>query len=267
LAVFSVAIFIGCAPGFSPLFGQTESSADGEHEREELGVNRYTTPRIDRLIEQLDHLQPLPFDQLWRPLPSSGPKQRELKGLVFGSVIADGFLIVAGKKQNLVDEFGRVLLRDARGLGVAKQGTRHSASLSELGKAGKWAAVRGELNATQSEVESAMIALRDAKLAALISLGGWLRGLEITSAALEANFSPERAKVLQQSELIQYYLEELDTLPPQVAHTPVFERLRAGVASIQGIIGTDEAAPLQRAQVEKLHAMARDLDLLVLQNG
>ena len=204
---------------------------------------------------------------MWRTLPASGPSQRELKGVVFGGLIADGFLIVAAKKQNLVDDFGRVLLREARGLGVAKQVTRHSASLSELGRAGNWPAVRAELNATQDEVESAMVALRDEKLAALISLGGWLRGLEITSAALETNFSPERAKVLQQAELVGYFLEELETLPPQVAHSPVFERIHSGVKEIQEIIGSNAEIPLQRSQVEKLHERARDLDLLVLQNG
>ncbi len=266
MAFLSFTFFGLFGPAAPRVQAQSDAVGEGEHEREELGVNRYTIPRIDRLLEQLDKLRPLPFDQLWRPLPNSGPKPRELKGLVFGGLIADGFLIVAARKQSTVDEFGRVLLREARGLGVAKQVTRHSASLSELGKAGKWDAVRDELSATQKDVEAAMIALRDAKLAALISLGGWLRGLEISSAALEQNFSPQRAKVLQQAELVQYFIEELDTLPPQVAHTAVFDRLRDGVKTIGSIIGNDEAVPLDSAKVEKLHAKARDLDLLLLQN-
>jgi len=245
--------------------GQSEPASEGEHEREELGVNRYTTPRIDHLFEQLDKLQPLPFDQLWRPLPTAGPAQREVKGLVFGGLVADGFLIVAGRKQNLVDELGRVLIREARGLGVGDSVTRHSASLSELGRAGKWQAVRKELSATQDDVEKAMIALRDEKLAALISLGGWIRGLEITSAAVQANYSPERAKTLRQPELVEYFSEELATLPPQVEHSPIFENLRKGVKAIRTAVGSGEEV-LRPAQVEKLHAQAREMDLLLLQN-
>ncbi len=248
-----------------PVNGQSEPAPGGEHEREELGVNRYTTPRIDRLFEQLDKLQPLPFDQLWRPLPTSSPTQREVKGLIFGGLVADGFLIVAGRKQNLVDELGRVLIREARGLGVGDSVTRHSASLSELGKAGKWPAVRKELSATQDDVEKAMIALRDEKLAALISLGGWLRGLEITSAAVQANYSPERSKTLQQPELVEYFAEELETLPPQVEHSSIFESLRKGVRTIRNTVGA-EGEVLRPAEVEKLHAQARELDLLLLQN-
>jgi hypothetical protein len=248
-----------------PANGQSEPASEGEHEREELGVNRYTTPRIDRLFEQLDKLQPLPFDKLWRPLPTAGAAQREVKGLVFGGLVADGFLIVAGRKQNLVDELGRVLIREARGLGVGDSVTRHSASLSELGRAGKWQAVRKELSATQDDVEKAMIALRDEKLAALISLGGWIRGLEITSAAVQANYSPERAKTLQQPELVEYFSEELATLPPQVEHSPIFENLRKGVKAVRNAVGSGEEV-LGPAQVEKLHAQAREMDLLLLQN-
>jgi hypothetical protein len=258
--VLALAVFL------EPTMGQPEPAASGEHEREELGVNRYTTPRIDRLFEQLDKLQPLPFDQLWRPLPAAAPAQREVKGLVFGGLVADGFLIVAGKKQNLVDELGRVLIREARGLGVGDSVTRHSASLSELGRAGKWPAVRKELSATQDDVENAMIALRDEKLAALISLGGWLRGLEITAAAVQMNYSPERARTLQQPELVEYFAEELATLPPQIEHSPIFENLRKGVTAIRSMIGSSNKEPMRPEQVEKVHKQARDLDLLLLQN-
>lgn len=263
--LFCCAISLVFAAVLGPANGQPEPASGSEHEREELGVNRYTTPRIDRLFEQLDKLQPLPFDQLWRPLPATGPTQREIKGLVFGGLVADGFLIVAGRKQNLVDDLGRVLIREARGLGVGDSVTRHSASLSELGRAGKWQAVRKELSATQNDVENAMIALRDEKLAALISLGGWLRGLEITSAAVQANYSPERSKILQRPELVEYFVEELATLPPQLEHSPVFESLRKGVKTIRGALGS-EGEILRPAQVEKLHAQARELDLLLLQN-
>jgi len=68
----------------------------------------------------------------------------------------------------------------ARSLGVGDKVMRHSASLTEHGKRGDWSAVRRELIATQDDVERAMTALRDQKMAHLISLGGWLRGLEIT---------------------------------------------------------------------------------------
>ncbi len=248
-----------------PAAGQEGPAGEQAHEREELGVNRYTAPRIEHVFEQLDRLKPLPFAQLWRELPTASSTRREQKGLIFGGLIADGFLIVTAQKQNLVDELGRVLIREARGLGVADRVMRHSASLTELGHAGNWPAVRKELIATQADVEHAMISLRDEKMAALISLGGWLRGLEIGAAAVEANFSRERAQNLAQPELVDYFVEELNTLPPQVAHSPVFEKLRSGMKDVRGILSKAEGSGLQPAQVKAIHATARDLDLRLRQ--
>jgi hypothetical protein len=246
---------------------QEQPAAQQEHEREELGVNRYSTPRIEHVFEQLDRLKPLPFAQLWREPPTASPTGREQKGLLFGGLIADGFLIVTAQKQNVMDGLSRVLIREARGLGVADTVMRHSASLTELGRAGNWLGVRKELVATQADVERAMINLRDEKMAALISLGGWLRGLEIGAAAVEAEFSPERARVLLQPELVDYYVEELNTLPPALAHTPLFEKLRSGVKDIRGILSKAEHAGLQPAQVRAIHAQARDLEMKLRQNN
>lgn len=55
--------------------------------------------------------------------------------------MADGFLIVEAERKSAVDNLGRVLMREARGLGVADQLIRYSASLTELGRPGAWQAV------------------------------------------------------------------------------------------------------------------------------
>ena len=233
-----------------------------EHEREELGVNPYTAPAVAEIFQQLDDLRPLPFEQLKRDFPQATHAGREQMGLVFGGLVADGFLIVETKRQNLVEDLGRVLLRQARSLGVGDRVMRHSASLTELGKKGDWPAVRRELLSTQEDVEQAMTELRDQKMAHLISLGGWLRGLEICAGAVESNYTPDRAAVLWQRDLINYFAEELKTLPPTIAHKPVFEKVRAGVDEIRDLLNRAPEAP-SLDQVKILHAKARDLNLAI----
>ena len=245
------------------LAAQEEPDTAQTYQREELGVNSYTAPSIARVFEQLDQLKPLPFAQLWRDFPQSSPAKREQKGLIFGGLAADGFLIVEAQKQNLVAELGRVLIREARGLGVADRVMRHSASLTEWGRAGQWPEVRKELIATQADVEQAMIELRDQEMAHLISLGGWLRGLEIGAGAVQAEFSPARARVLGQPELVDYFAEELSTLPPALAHTPLFEKLRGGVKNIRAMLQKSEATGLQAADVKAMYTEARALNLAI----
>jgi hypothetical protein len=238
---------------------QEEPNEDKEHEREELGVNSYTAPSIERIFAQLDQLRPLPVDQLKREHPQSSAAGREHKGLIFGGLIADGFLIVEAEKKNLVESFGRVLVENARALGVGDRVMRHSASLTELGRRGDWQQVRQELIATQADVEQAMIELRDEKMAHLISLGGWLRGLEISAGAVEAEFSPRRAKVLAQPDLADYFGAELKTLPPTLAHTPLFEKIRSGIKKLQPMLSKPPDA-LTRADTNAIRAEASEVN-------
>jgi hypothetical protein len=238
----------------------TDNVAD--HKREELGVNPYTAPSVADTFQQLDDLKPLPFELLKREFPQAAHSSREQMGLVFGSLVADGFLIVECQKKNLVEDLGRVLLRQARSLGVGDRVMRHSASLTDLGKKGDWTAVRSELISTQEDVEQAMTDLRDQKMAHLISLGGWLRGLEITSGAVEDKYTTDRAAVLWQRDLINYFAEEIRTLPPAVAHTPFFEKIRGGVGAIRDLLN-QAPEELTLAQVKTLHSQARELNLAI----
>ncbi|MDP9099772.1 MAG: hypothetical protein M3N48_12400 [Verrucomicrobiota bacterium] len=242
--------------------GQVPVENPAEHEREELGVNPYTAPSVADIFQQLDDLKPLPFDQLKRDFPQATHAGREQMGMVFGGLVADGFLIVEAQKKNLLEDLGKVLLRQARSLGVGDRVMRHSASLSELGKKGDWPAVRRELISTQQDVEEAMTAMRDQKMAHLISLGGWLRGLEICAGAVESNYTTDRAAVLWQRDLINYFAEELKTLPPTIAHKPLFEKVRAGVETIRDLLNR---APekMSPEDVKTLHAQAKELNLAI----
>lgn len=255
LAVTKTLLWMLCAgtiAAASTASTEQEPFGDEEHKREELGVNSYTTPSIKRIFQQLDQLRPLRFDQLKRDFHVPVSAGREQRGLVFGSLIADGFLIVEAERKNAVEDFGRVLMREARGLGVADCVTRHSASLTELARSGDWAGVREELIATQADVEQAMIDLRDEKMAHLISLGGWLRALEISSGAVEANFSAVRAKVLAQPDLANYFASELKTLSPELAHAPLLEKIRAAVNAICMTL-SQSAGELPLADVRSIH--------------
>lgn len=248
--------------GGGSLSAQGPAENPAEHEREELGVNPYTAPSVAEIFQQLDDLKPLPFEQLKRDFPQAAHASREQMGLIFGSLVADGFLIVEAQKKNLVEDLGRILLRQARSLGVGDRVMRHSASLTELGKKGDWPAVRRELISTQQDVEQAMTELRDQKMAHLISLGGWLRGLEICAGAVESNYTTNRAAVLWQRDLINYFAEEIKTLPPAVAHKPLFEKVRTGVGAIRALLNR---APekLSLEEVKALHAQARELNLAI----
>ena len=230
-----------------------------DHEFEELGINRYTAPSIAQIFKQLDDLKPLPFDQLKREAPAVSGASREQKALIFGELIADGFLLVEAEKKNLIENFGRTLLQHARALGVGDRVMRHSASLTELGRRGEWPRMRQELITTQSDVEAAMMELRDEQMAHLISLGGWLRGLEISAATVELDFSPQRAQVLTRPDLADYFASELTTLSPALARAPLFEKIRTGIKALEPLLNKTPKS-LSRADVSAIRLQASQLN-------
>ena len=110
-----------------------------------------------------------------------------------------------------------------------------------------------------------MIELRDQRMAHLIGLGGWLRGLEISAGAIELDFSAQRAKILAQQDLVDYFTGELKTLPPAVVQTPLFEKIRAGVNTIRVSLNKAMVDGLKLTDVKAIHAQARELNLAIRQ--
>src|SRR6185503_10003699 len=87
-----------------PVLAQKKAPKATDYQKEELGVNPYTAPSVADIFQQLDDLKPLPFEELKREFPQAMASGREQMGLVFGGLIADGFLIVECQKKDLVDD-------------------------------------------------------------------------------------------------------------------------------------------------------------------
>ena len=79
--------------------------------------------------------------------------------------------------------------------------------------------MREELVRTQADVEKSMLDLHDEQMSHMISLGGWLRGFQLAANSCAQNYSPDRALVLGRVEIMDYYIDRLDTLHPRLKKT------------------------------------------------
>lgn len=232
---------------------------DVEHMREELGINHFTAPPIERLFQSLASLGPIPFEKVWRTPPDHVPPSRARMALLAGSTIADGFLAVAAEKQSRIEPVGRALLRLSKGLGVGDRVTRRSRSLIELAAEERWEEMRRELARAQAEVESAMLALKDEEVAHLVALGGWIRGLEITSAIVAANPAPERSGLLLQPEVLDYFLDRTSTLNPSLKSDAPFPRIERDLRELRQVMAAGAGRPPSAAEIARIHELARGM--------
>jgi hypothetical protein len=181
--------------------------------------------------------------------------------LSFGVLIGDGFLAVEGEEIKAIAPLGRELLRRAKGLGVQQRVSRHARQILDLAKQSDWVGLRKELIVTQKDVESAMLELRDEEMVHLLSLGGWIRGLEIGAASVVADFSPERVSKLRQLDLLDYYLQRLDTLSTPLKSTPLISQITSGLRDVRQKLADNRAVSPE--DVSGIRTTAHDLVALI----
>lgn len=242
---------------------------DDEHVREEFGINEFTTPSIAKLFSDLDDLGTIPYRELPPYLPESLPPERLRLALNLGTLIADGFLAVQAEKIEDIEAVGRSILDTAKALGAGKRIARHGKALLENSLLGQWDSLKEELAATQKDVELEMLLLRDHEMAHLVSLGGWIRALDIaTTTALHTEELPSR-RVIDKPEVVLYFASGLETLHPRLLNKAPIGELRQQIAVLAEILQTlyeseelldpDLGFKGQKETLIKLNKQARDM--------
>lgn len=234
-----------------------------EHVREEFGVNQFTTPSIRKLFDMLNNVGKLRYDDLKRPFTDKTPADRVLVSLGLGTLIADGFLIVQCEKVEEMEGVGRAMIKYGKALGAGGRLSKHQQSLLEYSVKGNWQDLRVELAKTQADVEAEMVQLRDVDIAHLISLGGWLRALEISTQSISDNYGEEKTRQLTRRDIAEYYLMSLDSLHPSILKNPVLQALRTGLQDLLPLVDVPEGKSLSQEEVTTLHQKAATLSHLI----
>lgn len=237
---------------------------DDEHVKQELAVNKFTAPSISKIFDTLQVLMPLPITEVQRKMPARMSQDRADLAIELGFLIADGFLMVQSKSLDDVEQMAKDLTRYGKALGTTDQVSRHAASLLENAKAGNVDELKRELSATQKDVENELFSLKDADLAHLISLGGWIRALEVATVAVDKQFSPERAGTLMRPDIAEYYSECLTGLPPRVSTRQNYiamHGLLEGLTAKMTLPDGQEPTPESVKEIRKIAAQLVELAL------
>ena len=266
-----LAIAVGAIIGSLPLSAQEETRPeipadlmDDPHVREELAVNEFTAPSISKIFDSLESLAPLPMLKFQRETPANMPLNRADLAVELGFLIADGFLVVQAGELGKVEKLAADLTRYGKGLGAGERVNRHAASLLESARKQDVAQLKRELAATQKDVELELVSLRDADLAHLISLGGWVRALQVSSSAVDTQFSPKRAAIVMREDIADYYSSVISGLEPRISERTSFLAMVDILFELRTEMVLD-GKPAVHEQITKISAQASKLAELALQ--
>lgn len=230
-----------------------------DHIREEFGINEWTTPSIGKIFDIMGGLGTLSYDELKRPVAERPPGDRVAVSLGLGALIADGFLVVQCEKVEAMEDVGRAMIKYAKALGAGTRMNRHTQSLLENSVQGDWRSLRMELAKTQADVEAEMLQLRDVEIAHLISLGGWLRGFEISTNAVNAAYTEEKSRQLGRRDIVEYYAASLEGINPDLHEKEPLKSIREGLAELLPLVDVPEGKALTAEEVATLNKLAKKL--------
>lgn len=203
--------------GEVPAMFRDDELLDDSHSNQELGINVYTAPSISKIFAQLDNLPAIPDDYVLRNRPENLPLDAGKLALEMGYLMADGFIAVRSGHMNDIKPIALDLSRYGKAMGVGERMNSYSASLLENAEKGQLEEFKRILSSTQGAVNEELTALRDPDLAHLLALGGWVRALEASAAAIEQKFDTTQAINIFYPDAPAYFNEILQGLHPRTA--------------------------------------------------
>jgi hypothetical protein len=232
--------------------------------RLELAVNQFTAPSISKMFDTLQFLMPLPIAEVERKMPARMSQDRADLAIELGFLIADGFLMVQAGQLKDVENMAKDLTRYGKALGAGERVNRHTAGLLDSAKKGDVPQLKIELSSTQRDVEDELVTLKDSDLAHLISLGGWIRALEVSSVAVDKQFSPERARKVMRQDIAEYYSDCITALEPKISARPNYLAIRdllEGLSKKMNLENDNEPTPESMKEIRKISTQLVELAL------
>ena len=169
------------------------------------------------------------------PLPTTYRNRAQI-ALNLGGLIADGFIAVEAQDSQQVKNIGTDIIKMAKALGVSENVLSRGNSINEFAENDEWDALQEELEATQNEVKSSMQSHRDQDLVILVSVGGWIRGTQVVSAAVMQNYDERAAKVLRQPALVNFIQAKLNEVSPDVRDEPLVKEVTGQLPGIEKLV-------------------------------
>lgn len=180
---------------------------------------------------------------------------RPIIALNLGALIAEGFLAAEAQDRQQVKNVSREIKLLAKSLGLEQEFVGRNNSIADFADSRRWDALDEELEAVQSEFAASMNAHRDNDLVTLMWLGCWLRSMEIITAHLAADYTPEAAKILRQPAVGEFFTARLDALPEKLKTIPVLAEVHRRLPALGKALALPPETPLSTEAVRDLASL------------
>ena len=186
------------------------------------------------------------------PMPVTYRNRAQI-ALNLGGLIADGFIAVEAKDGQQVKNIGSDIIKLAKALGVSEHLLGRGKSINEFAENNEWDTLQEELEATQNEVKSSMQSHADQDLVILVTLGGWIRGTQVVTAAIMQNYDERSARVLRQPALVRFMQSKINEVSPELRQEPLVRDVSEQLNGIEKLVSFPPAKAPSVEDVRKVN--------------
>src|SRR2546423_6927663 len=192
------------------------------------------------------------------PMPVTYRNRAQI-ALNLGGLIADGFIAVEAKDSQQVKNIGSDIIKLAKALGVSEKLLSRGNSINEFAENNEWDTLQEELEATQNEVKSSMQSHSDEDLVILVTLGGWIRGTQVVSAAIVQNYDDRSAKLLRQPALVRFMQSKVNDVSSDLRNEPLVKTVSEQLGGMQKLVSFPAAKAPTLDEVRKVNDASKKM--------
>jgi hypothetical protein len=248
------ALFVLCLSAAGETAPLTPADIAGASVTDEISI-----PMPGEFMAALNKIDKMEWKTKFRPPVSTNFSSRAQLALNLGGLIADGYVAIEAEDGPQVKNIGKDVLAIAKILGVSKDVLDRANSIANFADTAHWDQLKEELEATQNEVKMAMIANKDQDLVTLVTVGGWLRAMEVVSGQVATHYSAPGAKLLRQPGIATFLVKRLDGMSEKVRAEPSVQEVRKKMTDIDKIVAFPLTAAPSAEDIKRLNGLTAEV--------
>ena len=222
-------------------------------------TDEVTIPMPGEFMASLNKVGKIDWTKLFRAPIATSYTSRPQMALNLGGLIADGYVAIEAEDTPQIKNIGKDIVSIAKTLGASRDVVERGASIINFADQKQWDQLKEEMEAAQNEVKTNMAERKDSDLVTLVTVGGWLRAMEVMSGYLAGNYTEPGAKLLRQPGIVSFLNKRLSKLGEKAQADPSVAAMRKKLAEIEKFI----TFPLDKAptaeDVRQLHTLTTEV--------
>jgi hypothetical protein len=93
----------------------------------------------------------------------------------------------------------------------------------------------------------------------LVSIGGWIRGTQVVSGSVAANYDERSARLLRQPALVSFIHSKLNDVSPELRNDPLVKNVNEQLTNLEKLVTFPTGKSPSPDDVRKVNSVVTDL--------